>query len=409
MQKSNHLKAICTAAAFAALAASPAMATEGYFTHGLGAVNKSMAGAGVATGFDAMSQATNPASLTLIDPQFTMDISLFSPRRESTLAGGGVVPGNYESDRDYFLIPSLSGTYEIDPVSSWGWAIYGQGGMNTTYNDPTGPFGCGKTGVDLAQAFLQFTYARELRPGVSIGVSPILAAQRFKAFGIQPFAGFSSDPANLSDRGYDMSYGYGGMVGLQADVGAGFRLGASYRSRIYMSEFDKYRGLFAEQGDFDIPSTIQAGLAWDSGGGVIVALDYKRIGYDEIASVSNPFASPGPLGADNGAGFGWETINAYKLGVQVEASPTIKVRAGIGFNDNPIPASEVLFNVLAPGVQEQHYTAGLTWKATPNGALVLGAMYSPTSKVTGPNPFGGGNITLEMWQVELTAGWTWTF
>ena len=47
--------------AVAVLACAPAQATEGYFSHGFGAVNKSMAGAGVATGFDAMSQATNPA------------------------------------------------------------------------------------------------------------------------------------------------------------------------------------------------------------------------------------------------------------------------------------------------------------------------------------------------------------
>ena len=31
-------------------------------------------------------------------------------------------------------------------------------------------------------------------------------------------------------------------------------LGLSYQTRIFMSEFDKYAGLFAGQGDFDIPS-----------------------------------------------------------------------------------------------------------------------------------------------------------
>jgi long-chain fatty acid transport protein len=400
----------------AGLACAPAQATEGYFTHGFGAVNKSMAGAGVATGFDAMSQATNPAALTLVDPQFTADISIFSPRRESTLSGTAFNNGTFESDRNYFYIPSLAGTYEINPSSSWGWAFYGQGGMNTTYDDPVGPFFFGKTGVDLAQAFLQFTYAREITPSISVGISPILAAQRFKAFGLQAFAPSSTDPANLTNRGYDMSYGYGGKIGVQADVGSGIRLGASYQSRMYMSEFDKYSGLFAEQGDFDIPPALQAGLSWSSGSGTTIAFDYKRIFYGEVDSVANSINNfglgpPGFLGADNGAGFGWETINAYKLGIEVEATPTIKVRGGIGLNDNPIPAGEVLFNVLAPGVQEQHYTAGLTWQATPNSALLLGLMYSPTSSLTGTVPgfLGGGTVELEMWQFEATAGWTWSF
>lgn len=399
-------------AAMAALTAAPAGATEGYFTHGFGAVNKSMAGAGVATGFDAMSQATNPAALTSVDPQFNADLSIFSPWREYTATGGGfVVPGNVESDRNYFLIPTLAGAYEIDPVSSFGWAFYGQGGMNTTYDQPPGAFFGGKTGVDLAQAFMQLTYAREVTPGISVGISPIFAAQRFKALGLGMFAPFSSDSSKLTNNGYDTSYGYGGKVGFQADLTAGLRFGASYQTRMYMTEFDKYAGLFAEHGDFDIPAALQAGFSWDSGSGVVVALDYKRIYYGDIDSIANtmlPALAPGSLGTDTGPGFGWETINAYKLGVQWEATPTIKLRAGIGMNDNPIPASEVTFNILAPGVQEQHYTAGLTWQATPSSALLLGVMYSPRSSITGTTAFGD-TITLEMWQFEVTAGWAWTF
>ncbi len=410
----------CAAGATAAIVAcAPAQATEGYFTHGIGAVNKSMAGAGVATGFDAMSQATNPAALTLVDPQFTADISLFSPRREYTATNTPflVASPGLDSDRNYFFIPSLAGAYEIDDVSSWGWAFYGQGGMNTTYDDPVGPFGGGKTGVDLSQAFLQFTYARDITPRISVGVSPILAAQRFKAFGLQAFdnATNSSNPGNVTNRGYELSYGYGGKLGVQADIGGGVRFGASYQTRMYMSKFDKYSGLFAEQGDFDIPPALQAGFSWDSGAGVTVALDYKRIFYEAIDAVSNPL-SPGTLtgtsnllGASDGSGFGWENINSYKLGIQWQATPTVALRAGVGFNDNPIPSSEVMFNILAPGVQEQHYTAGLTWQQSPNSAFMLGAMYSPSSSVSGQDPFSVHTIELEMWQFEVTAGWTWTF
>lgn len=421
MNKIKMLKAAGAITALAVLASSPALATEGYFSHGYGAVNKSMAGAGVATGFDAMSQATNPASLTGVDSGFTADLSIFSPLRKysATNAGGGPVPvqsAGLESDRNYFFIPSLASNYSIDDVSAFGWAIYGNGGMNTTYNDPIGPFGGGKTGVDLAQAFFQMTYARELTPGVSVGISPILVAQRFKAFGLAPFGGccfdMSADDTKLTNNGYDWSYGYGGKIGVQADLTAGFRFGASYQTRMYMTEFDEYAGLFAEQGDFDVPPALQAGLSWSSGTGVTVAFDYKRIFYGDIAAISNPVAnlfSGAELGDDNGPGFGWETINAYKLGVEFAASPTIKLRAGASLNDNPIPKSEVMFNILAPGVQEQHYTAGLTWQIDPNNAINFGAMYSPSNSVTGQDPFGIHDITIEMYQWEATAGWTWTF
>lgn len=392
-----------TLAGVVGLLVAPAQATEGYFSQGYGAVNKSMAGAGVATGFDAMVQVTNPAGLTLVDPQFTGDISLFSPRREATVAGGGVVDGSYESDREYFFVPSLAaGAYRIDDASAWGWAVYGNGGMNTTYAAP-GPFGGGKTGVDLAQLFVQGTYAREITPGVSIGIGPIFAAQRFKAFGLGGFG--------VANEGYDYSYGFGGRLGVQAELTDGLRFGVSYQSRMYMSEFDDYATLFAEQGDFDIPPALQAGFSFEPTSGVIVALDWKRIWYSQIDSVGNPLLSPGAFGDDNGPGFGWEDIDAFKLGVSWEVNPTITLRAGIGVNDNPIPESEVLLNVLAPGVQEQHYTAGLGWQVNPDNMINFGIMYSPSNTVSGSIPagFGGGTAELEMYQVEATVGWTRTF
>lgn len=403
--------AAAAVAALAAVGSAPALATEGYFSHGYGAVNKSMAGAGVATGFDAMSQATNPAALTLIDPQVTGDLTIFSPHRRATLTGTGFVNGTHHSGNEYFGIPSLAGAYEIDPVSTWGWAIYGNGGMNTTY-PAIGPFGStGKTGVDLAQLFVQGTYARELTPGISIGIGPIVAAQRFKAYGIGAFAGFSSDPTKLTNNSYDYSYGFGGRIGMQAEVTPGLRLGASYQSRMYMSEFDDYAGLFAEQGDFDIPPALQAGLSFEAAPGLVFAADWKRIWYSQVDSVGNPFAFPPPfLGDDGGPGFGWEDVDAFKFGVSWEVNPTITARAGFAINDNPIPPSEVLFNVLAPGVMEQHYTAGLGWNLGANDTINFGAMYSPSNSVTGPDPLGsGGTIELEMYQWEATVGWTHTF
>jgi len=404
-------------AAIAVFASAPAQATEGYFTHGLGAVNKSLAGAGVATGFDAMSQAVNPASLTLVDPQFTVDFSLFSPRRESTLTGTGFVNGTHESDNNYFLIPALAGAYEIDAVSSWGWAIYGQGGMNTTY-PAVGPFGSGgKTGVDLAQLFFQGTYSRELGGGVSVGIAPIFAAQRFKAYGINAFDATppSSQPGFVTNKGYDWSYGLGGRFGLQWEIVPTVRFGASYQMRTYMTEFDQYKGLFAEQGDFDIPPALQAGFSWQATPAVTLVADWKRIWYSDIKSVGNPISNLTVggqlLGTDNGAGFGWQDIDAFKFGVQWQTTPTIALRAGFGTNDNPIPSSETMFNILAPGVQKQHYAAGLTWQARPNSAFNFAAMYSPSNSVVGPVPaaFGPGTVELKMYQWEVTAGWTWTF
>lgn len=421
------------ALAAVAIGTAPALATEGYFSHGYGAVNKSMAGAGVAAGFDAMSQATNPASLALVETQFTIDLSVFSPQRSYSVTGpasGAVCPsgdpcfgleeGSFDSDQNYFFIPSMANAWEIDDSSSWGWALYANGGMNTTWNDPAaGVFGDGRTGIDLGQAFLQFTYAQEMSPEVYIGVSPIFAAQRFKAEGLTAFSDKSSDPNSLTDEGYDWSYGYGLKIGIQADIGAGFSFGAAYQTEMFMTDFKKYSGLFANGGEFNIPASLQAGFAWQAESGFIVALDYKRIFYGDVDAVSNAFAKLDTLsvpavllGSPGGPGFGWDDIDIVKLGLEVPVGSSVKLRAGASLNTNPIPETEVMFNILAPGVQEQHFTAGMTWQVGDNHAINIAGMYSPSSSVKGPNPLelpDQQTIELEMSQWEATLGWTWTF
>jgi long-chain fatty acid transport protein len=221
--------------------------------------------------------------------------------------------------------------------------------------------------------------------------------------------GFSSDPANLTDNGYDDSFGYGAKAGVQAEVIPGLTLGASYQTKMEMEEFDKYKGLFAEQGDFDIPSTWTIGAAFKINPQSVVTLDIQEIKYTDVNSVSNPFVAPPVafLGDDNGAGFGWEDIMVYKLGYQLATSPTMTWRVGYSQNDQPIPSSEVLFNILAPGVIEQHYTAGLTWTVNPKSELDVAVMYAPEETVSGGNPLSPGqniDLTMKQWEIEVNWG-----
>ena len=411
-------------------ATQPAAATEGYFSNGYGAVNKSMAGAGVAAGFDSMSQATNPASLALVDSDFTIDISALNMRRSYEVtgdpsgAGGtfGLEAGSFDSEQNYFYLPTISNAWEIDDSSSWGWALYANGQMNTTWDMPeAGVFASGKTGADLTQAFLQFTYAQEMSPEVYLGISPIIAAQRFKAWGLGGLADKSSDPDSLTDEGYDTSYGYGVKIGLQAEIGAGFSFGAAYQTEMFMTSFKKYSGLFANGGEFNIPATLQTGFAWQADSGFIVALDYKRIYYGDVDAVSNSFAKLDTvsdptvlLGSPGGPGFGWDNVDIVKLGLEIPIGSSVELRAGASLNSNPIPETEVMLNILMPAVQERHFTAGMTWKIGDRHAINFAGMYSPASSVQGPNPLeltdpDQQTIELEMTQWEATLGWSWTF
>lgn len=403
--------------------ASPALATNGYFSHGYGTISKGMAGTGVAWSQDAIAAAANPAGMSFVADRLDVGLEWFSPRREYEVTGNPagappqffyLQPGTYESSSEHFPIPHFGYKRDLDDKQSLGLTVFGNGGMNTDYNqDPMGPYYGGSAGVNLEQLFLMGTWSLKLDDKQAIGIAPIVAYQRFEAKGLSNFAMFSSDPANLNDNGTDESWGYGVQIGWQGQVTEQLRLGASYRSRIYMSEFDDYAGLFAEQGDFDIPPMFNVGLAWQ-GGRHHVLFDVQHVSYSEVDAVGNSIQpllqQQSRLGDDNGAGFGWDDMTTYKLGYQLDLSEDTQLRAGVSYGEQPIPDEEVLFNILAPGVQEWHYTLGMTTALNDKWDLSAMAFYSPEEEVKGDNPLGPGQtIALRMYQIGTSVSFAYKF
>jgi len=413
-------------AAAGVLVATEAQATEGYFQNAIGARHKGIAGAGVADGKDATIINLNPAGLVHAGRQFNGSISLFMPFREySASAAGGpgpfnsvLAPGTVKSGRNIFAVPNLAYSHPLDEDRTIGFSLSGNGGMNTSYRNVantapncfggTGVFcGGGKTGVDLTQLNISAAYAQKLGDHFSFGVSPIFAIQRFKARGLGAFAINSSDPANLTNRGYDYSFGGGVRLGVEFALDESIRIGASYQSQLLMSKFDKYAGLFAQQGDFDIPSNFQVGVAFDVTPDLTFMVDYRYINYSEIKAVSNPNPNGlNLLGTSNGPGFGWKDVQTIKFGAEYNATEDLTVRAGYSYNTQPIPSSQVLFNVLAPATVRHHITGGATYKYSPNSEFEFAAMFAPSVKVSGATG-AVQTSSIKMHQVEVTVGYNY--
>jgi long-chain fatty acid transport protein len=415
-------KVLLAAAAAAVLAPGAALATTGYFAHGYGIKAKSMGGVGIALPQDALAAASNPAGIAWIGNRFDAGVEWFSPDRGASITGS-MAPGangTYDgNDTSSFLIPEFGYNRVINPNLTFGVAVYGNGGMNTDY--ATNPFaafgGTGPAGVDLMQLFIAPTIAWK-SGNHSVGVSLNLAYQRFKAEGIQGFAGFSASPGNVSNRGYDDSTGVGARVGWTGQVSSTVTLGATYQTKTQMSEFDKYSGLFADQGDFDIPENYGLGIAVKATPALVVAADVQRINYGDIAAVGNRadclFMGACQLGGTNGPGFGWENTTVYKFGLAYEWKPGTTLRAGYVMLDQPIPASQTFFNILAPGVVEDHVTLGLTLEMSKTSELSFMYMHAFENEVNGSGsiplvPLGGGEANLRMSQDSLGIAYGWKF
>lgn len=404
-----------------ALGSFSVFATNGYFTHGYGMTHKGMAGAGVALSEELMSGANNPANLLVDGTQFSLGLELFSPDRKYTASTvDNFFPNalyleakTQKSDNTLFAIPEFAIGHQLNEKVNIGLLVYGNGGMNTEYNAgtaPDGTFYAGTAGVDLKQLFISPTVSYQFNEQTRVGLSPIYVVQQFEAQGLSSFALFSQSPQDLSDNGTDTSTGVGIQLGINQTINSSLSWGASYRSAVSMQEFDSYRGLFAEQGGFDLPSSIQIGAAFKITPNNEIIFDWQKINYGEVKSIANPINNlmSAPLGADGGAGFGWDDMTIYKLGYQWQRTAQQKIRFGISYTEQPIPSSEVLFNILAPGVQEWHFTTGFSHSFSNKVQLNAMAFYSPAKEVTGASFLAPNQaLSIEMEQSGLGVSVVW--
>ncbi len=466
------------------LLATNILATDGYFSNGQGTVNKGFAGAGVAYLSSPFSASLNPAGIGFFNNsqknwQIEIAVGLFNPNRQYTVTGEptqpnmwgnpmsdpfvndprymafGLTPGTVESENQYMVIPSLAFTYKIDDNNALGLNIFGNGGMNTEYNTKTyysqiidgfgNPMPSGNpnpmanveapTGVDFMQMFFTATYARTFGENHSVGISPVFAYQTFEATGLQAFrdmgmAGMPVMPVNRMDNvtnnGANTSTGFGARIGYQGELIRGLRVGATYQTKIDMAEFADYSGLFAEEGDFDIPSNWTAGISYDFTDDWTVVADVKQIMYSAIKSISNamnaqemmPMVPDGAdttltammsnpmfvaLGEENGAGFGWKDMTVFKFGLEFRGIEGWQFRSGFSTGKQPIEESGVMFNILAPAVIENHISVGAT-KSLGNNELSIAITRSFSNSVEGTNPFDPAQtieLKMDQWEFEF--------
>ncbi len=400
--------------------AIPVFATDGYFSTGFGVKQQGQGGAGIAFSQDSIAAATNPAGMFRVGDRFDIGMSWFRPIRGASIMGSGApgVDGIYDGSRKKnFFIPELGYNHLLNPKLAFGVSIYGNGGMNTAYTTAV-PLISGPTnfraGVDLQQLFVSPTVAFKANTHNTLGVSLNIAYQKFAAQGLENFANsnFSSAPGNVTERGFSNSFGAGVRVGWLGTINQSLSVGATFQSRTYMQKFDKYKGLFAERGGFDIPANVAGGVAFKVHPKATVLFDVERIFYGQVNSIANAdFPIQAPLGANNGPGFGWHDITAEKLGFDFKLNQAWTLRAGFNHSGLPFDASQNLFNILAPAVVQNHLTLGATLGLQSGKEISLAYLHAFENTLNGegsiPVAFGGGVANLRMYQdsVGISFGW----
>ncbi len=491
--KARFTRSVSFALAVGATIPTSAWATNGYFSHGWGTKSKAMAGVAAALPQDTLVAATNPAGMAFVGNALDIGVAFFNPtprgyeaNDDFATAGGFptgpfVTPGEYDSSGDWFLIPSFGYNHVIDSQSTIGVSIYGNGGMNTEYEDrppfenfaafpnqlavrdpsqaPAGTFASPSgllfqmtpqgpapvtgpatapnnanpdgvftattpTGINLEQLFIEIPYTFKLGQGKqSIGIAPVFAIQRFEATGLQPFKQLSVRPDKVTNNGWDYSYGAGLHFGWYGQINDQLALGASYRTTVWMSKLSDYGGLFADDGSFNIPAMFELGVAYKPQPNLTLAFDYQHIFYGESDSIANSNdadlsqcqGTPKPsycLGAESGVGFGWDSMDVFKLGLKYDASEKLGLFGGVSYNTDFLKTDrQALFNVLAPATIRWHLTLGATYRHSDKDSFNLSFAYMPKETVDGTSPSLTQTQTgsIYMQQMDIEVSWSHRF
>ncbi len=392
MMQNTRFKLSALAIATAMACSPAAFATNGYFVHGYGTKANGMGGVGVALP-SGLSGGSDKSGRYVLDREsramsgISYSIRAVMPSLDATgLDGDG--PGPYQgsassadSGATLFLMPNAG--FQMDMAGmTMGFAMYANGGMNTRYgtNIFTNAFArrrqfiqcyirpngwlCQRTGTtgnvptatidaSLAQLYGNPNIGPSLGvnlsqlilpPSVSMKVGRTIRWVRHCSSDTSGFApmdwgvsGMSIDPSNVTNKGDDDAWGAGVRLGWTGKLTDYLTLGATASSKIYMQKFERYKGLFAEGGKFDIPANYGMGLALKPSDQWTVAFDAERILYGDVKAIANPGPTGDefwpllpphlvaalqagvshPLGTDGGYGFGWENQTIYKLGVSL--------------------------------------------------------------------------------------------
>ncbi|HEX9942618.1 MAG TPA: outer membrane protein transport protein [Thermoanaerobaculia bacterium] len=398
--------------------AAPAYAGNGHNLHGVGAVNSSMGGAGVALPNDALGALLlNPALLTGLDGSRFEFSAEYNTQKNAVASRVGPFSGRTEDDSDPAVIPAFGWTRHGGGARlAYGMGFLGLAGFGADYRqDPANPIlspqpnGFGRVYSNYQLMKIPFVLAWQVNDAFSVGVSLNTARSALTA---DP-AGFAA-PDCSGPRGpcffprvnTDSAWGFGLGVGAHWKLSDAFALGLSYNTETDFEDFE-WNSAVANPGlptfgrhrkitfQLNAPPVLVAGLAWTPSDRLAIAVDGKLIGYEDTEGFKDTL--------------GFEDITVFDAGVQWRATDRFTLRGGYNVSDNPIPDERAFVTVPVPAIFEDRVTAGFGMRVNDN--LELNAAYyhvfeneitGPFLGPTGPVPNTSVTTSMEMDSVVLT-------
>lgn len=387
--------------------APAALAGNGHFTHGVGAINSAMGGVGTGMSTDLLGAlARNPALLTQYEG-YQMAFGIELVQSDSSVSSTVQTPfgpfsGTTEGESDLSPIPTVGWSYKPDGGSvAFGFGFLGLAGFSTDYpQDPTNPIlapqpqGFGRVQADYSVLHIPFAVAWQVHPKLSLGASLNGAWATLEA---TPFGAAGPDCSGPStcffpavDR--DGAFGVGLQAGLHYQIDDAWSVGLSYSTEQSFEDFS-WNATVANPDlptfgtgrevrfNLNVPQIASAGLGFEPSDRLSLGLDARWINYSDTDGFRG---GPVDLATLVPPGLGWEDIWVVGIGGEYTFPGGVALRLGYNLSEAAVPDEAAFFNVQSPANFEDHYTAGLGFPVGDKLQVNLGYYHVPSNEVAGP-------------------------
>ncbi|MFA6311836.1 MAG: outer membrane protein transport protein [Sterolibacterium sp.] len=159
--------------------------------------------------------------------------------------------------------------------------------------------------------------------------------------------------------------------------------------------------------DFQWPETYGIGASYQASNKLMLAADYKRIGWSGVMkNFQMKFTAGGNggmLAGLNGAVMdatlyqNWDNQNVVMLGGSYKMSEALTLRAGVNLASNPIP--DALMNPLFPAIVENHLALGVGYAFSKASSVDFALTHAPNVSATNSNMGVTSDHSQTNWQV----------
>jgi long-chain fatty acid transport protein len=316
--------------------------------------------------------------------------------------GPGVPPvslsGSTPSDGGPYALPTIALGYlpEGSPVS-FGLGVFSMAGFGVNYPGslvnpvltPSPPGGLGFGPIFSEYQVLQITPAAsyQVTENLSVGLGLTVDIANLK---LDPGVFAAPDNANGDPFATYPSGAHG-----RTAWGAGFTIGAYYHEDCWAvgaslrspQWFNPIR--FNSANEIGLPRDLQftlnppmivsVGAAYTGIDRCVFAVDVRYLDYENAKGFGDQgFAPDGSL-----RGIGWKSIFAVALGAQYRPTDFTSLRAGVSWNQNPIPDNQTFVNVASPTVTRAMGFLGASWDVSSDLALSVAYMHAFENSVNG--------------------------